>query len=74
MCIRDRDSVKLCDGVLVILDARAPAATYNKNLKKLFGNKPVLYVLNKSDLADEGRAKGFCALIERCLLYTSRCV
>ena len=59
------DSVKLCDGVLVILDARAPAATYNKNLKKLFGNKPVLYVLNKSDLADEGRAKGFCALIER---------
>lgn len=51
------DSVKLCDGVLVILDARAPAATYNKNLKKLFGNKPVLYVLNKSDLADEGRAK-----------------
>ena len=59
------DSVKLCDGVLVILDARAPAATYNKNLKKLFGNKPVLYVLNKSDLADEGRAKGFCGLIER---------
>jgi ribosome biogenesis GTP-binding protein ylqF len=59
------DSVKLCDGVLVILDARAPAATYNKNLKKLFGNRPVLYVLNKSDLADEGRAKGFCALIER---------
>ena len=49
------DSVKLCDGVLVILDARAPAATYNKNLKKLFGNKPVLYVLNKSDLADEGQ-------------------
>ena len=59
------DSVKLCDGVLVILDARAPAATFNKNLKKLFGNRPILYVLNKSDLADDGRTKGFCALIER---------
>lgn len=60
------ESVKLCDGVLVVLDARAPAATFNKNLKKLFGAKPVLYILNKSDLADEKRVAPFCSLIERC--------
>lgn len=59
------DSIKLCDGVLVVLDARAPAATFNKNLKKLFGQKPVLYILNKSDLADDIKVKGFISLIEK---------
>lgn len=49
------ESVALVDGVLAVLDARAPVATRNKNLNKLFGNKPVLYLLNKSDLADEKR-------------------
>ena len=53
----------LCDGVICVLDARAPAATLNKNLKKVFGGKPVLYLLNKADLADEG-ADGFVKLIE----------
>ena len=33
----------------------------NKNLKKIFGEKPILYVLNKSDLAD-GKADAFLAL------------
>ena len=46
------ESRALVDGVLFVLDARAPAATYNKKLKKLFGAKPVLFLLNKSDLAD----------------------
>ena len=59
------DSIKLCDGVLVVLDARAPAATFNKNLKKLFGTKPVLYILNKSDLAEEGRVRAFVSIIEK---------
>ena len=54
---------ELCDGVICVLDARAPAATLNKNLKKVFGGKPVLYLLNKADLADEG-ADGFVKLIE----------
>jgi ribosome biogenesis GTPase A len=47
------DNVAVCDGIIYVLDARCPAASFNKNLKKLFGDKPVLYVLNKSDLADE---------------------
>ncbi len=54
---------KLCDGVICVLDARAPVATLNKNLKKIFGEKPVLYLLNKGDLAD-GKADGFLRLIE----------
>ena len=44
--------VKLCDGIIYVLDARAPFACLNKTLEGLFANKPVIYVLNKSDLSD----------------------
>lgn len=54
----------LCDGVICVLDARAPVATYNARLIEIFKGKPVLYVLNKSDLAD-GKAEKFAALIEK---------
>ena len=43
----------LVDGVIFVLDARCPAASFNPKLKKMAQNKPVLYVLNKGDLADE---------------------
>lgn len=62
--MRDMEEKReLCDGVICVLDARAPAATFNKNLKKIFGAKPILYLLNKADLADGG-ADGFVRLIE----------
>lgn len=47
------DSLKLVDGVIMVLDARAPNATMNNKLGKLFQNKKVLYVINKSDLVEE---------------------
>lgn len=50
------DNVKLCDGIIYVLDARCPVSSFNPKLKKMFGSKPVLYVFNKSDLAD-GRAE-----------------
>lgn len=43
----------LVDGVVFVLDARCPAASFNPKLKKMAGAKPVLYVMNKCDLADE---------------------
>lgn len=46
------ESVSVCDGIVYVLDARCPAASYNPNLNKIFGAKPVLYVLNKGDMAD----------------------
>lgn len=54
----------LCDGIIYVLDARCPAASFNPKLKKTFGSKPVLYVLNKGDLAD-GKAESFVALIKK---------
>lgn len=47
------DSLKLVDGVIMVLDARAPNASMNDKLGKLFQNKKVLYVINKSDLVEE---------------------
>ncbi len=44
------DNLKAVDGVMIVLDARAPRASLNSKLDKLFVNKKVLYVLNKTDL------------------------
>ena len=63
--MRDMEAKKdLCDGVICVLDARAPIATHNKNLNKIFGSKPILYLLNKADLADPNKTDGFVKLIE----------
>ncbi len=45
--------LSIVDGVVFVLDARCPAASFNQRLKRLAAAKPVLYVLNKGDLADE---------------------
>ena len=63
--MRDMEAKRdLCDGVICVLDARAPIATYNKNLNKIFGAKPILYLLNKADLADPNKTDAFVRLIE----------
>ena len=47
------DNLKAVDGVMLVLDARAPRASINNKLSKLFVNKKVLYVLNKCDLIEK---------------------
>lgn len=47
------ENLKAVDGVMVVLDARAPRASVNNKLAKLFNNKKVLYVLNKCDLIEK---------------------
>lgn len=72
--MRDMEAKKdLCDGVICVLDARAPIATHNKNLNKIFGNKPILYLLNKADLADPAKTDAFVRLIESKGGYCIRC-
>ena len=62
--MRDMEEKRaLCDGVICVLDARAPIATYNPKLPEIFKGKPVLYVLNKSDLSD-GKCEKFVSQIE----------
>lgn len=57
-------NLSLVDGVVFVLDARCPASSFNGKLKKLANNKPVLYVLNKGDLAD-GRADNLLSAIKQ---------
>lgn len=45
------------DVVCYVLDSRAPISCINPTLNKLTQNKPVLYVFNKTDMADEKRVK-----------------
>lgn len=47
------EHLSLVDGIVFVLDARCPAASFNARLKTMARHKPVLYVLNKGDLADE---------------------
>ena len=72
--MRDMEAKRdLCDGIVCVLDARAPIATVNKNFKKIFGVKPVLYVLNKADLADATKTDGFMKLFESKGQYCVKC-
>ncbi len=72
--MRDMEAKRdLCDGVVCVLDARAPIATINQNLKKIFGEKPVLYVLNKADLADPNKTDAFLKYFEGRGKYVVKC-
>ena len=72
--MRDMEAKRdLCDGIICVLDARAPIATVNKNFKKIFGEKPVLYVLNKADLADNAKVDAFVRLFESKGKYCVKC-
>lgn len=51
------ENLKAVDGVMIVLDSRAPRASLNSKLDKLFVNKKVLYVLNKTDLVDPADIK-----------------
>ncbi len=59
------EQIKLVDGIIYVLDARAPFACINAKLNALFGAKPVVYVLNKSDLADEKGKKAALSAFEK---------
>ena len=50
------ENLKAVDGVMMVLDARAPRASINNKLSKMFAGKKILYVLNKSDLISSADA------------------
>lgn len=43
---------KICDCFIYILDARCPLSCINPEFVKVIGKKPIIYVLNKSDLVE----------------------
>ena len=53
------EEIKKVDMLIYVLDARAPFSCLNPSFTSLAINKPVLYVLNKCDLADDDITKKF---------------
>lgn len=59
------ENMKLCDGAIYVLDARAVFGCINSDLIKIFNNKPVLYLINKSDLVDSDSLKSIVEIFKR---------
>lgn len=52
--LREMQSLnKLCNCFIYVLDARSPKACINPEFVKVINGKPIVYVLNKCDKADE---------------------
>lgn len=49
-----RAELKLCDLIIYVLDARCPRSCLNPKFEEFTSRKPVLFVLNKADLAKRG--------------------
>lgn len=47
------ENVRLVDGIIYLLDARAIASCINPTFDKIIGDKPVLYVVSKIDLVEK---------------------
>lgn len=48
---------KNVDALIYVLDSRAPFACLNPEFVRIIGSKPILYVLNKIDIADDKKIK-----------------
>lgn len=57
-------NAKLCDALIYVLDARIPISSFNPKIDVIASNKPVLYVLNKADLADDAKTTKFVNLLK----------
>ncbi|MHB1421155.1 MAG: ribosome biogenesis GTPase YlqF [Bacillota bacterium] len=51
------ENIKLVDGVIELVDARAPESSRNPVLGRLLSGKPLILALNKADLAGEEATK-----------------
>lgn len=47
------EKLKVIDVIIEVLDARAPRSSINPDIEQIFSGKQKLFVLNKSDMADD---------------------
>ncbi len=60
-----KESLPLVDAVVEIADARVPVSSRNPELGDIIGNKPLMLILNKCDLADENATRRKIAELEK---------
>lgn len=51
--------VENVDIIIYLLDARAPESSFNPKFNEIIGNKHVLHIINKYDLADDKKTDAF---------------
>lgn len=51
------NDIKIVDAVIYVLDSRAPFSCVNPKFADFIGEKPIIYVFNKVDMADEQKVK-----------------
>lgn len=54
-----QQNIKKCDCIIYVLDARLPKSCFNPKIDSIVEHKPILYVLNKADLADDSKTQKF---------------
>ena len=54
------ENIKLIDALIYVLDARAPLSCINPDFGRYIEKLPVIYILNKSDLADTVQTDLWC--------------
>lgn len=54
-----QEEVKNIDVIIYVLDARAPKSCFNPSFYSIVEGKPILFILNKSDLCDEKDIKNW---------------
>lgn len=57
-------NIALVDLSVVVLDSRVPLSSLNPLVEKIICRKPVLYLLNKADLADESQTRLWAAWLK----------
>ena len=60
-----QENVKLVDIVAILLDARAPFSCRNQDLENMVQHKPIVYILNKADLADADKTREYLQRLSR---------
>lgn len=53
------ENIRLVDALVYVLDARAPLSCINPDFERYITRLPVVYVLNKADLADQAATAAF---------------
>ncbi|ENY68761.1 GTP binding protein [Metamycoplasma auris 15026] len=60
-----QEKQKIFDLFIVVMDARIPRSSFNEEIFKIINNKPILFVLNKSDKGDLSKLKPFIKEYEK---------
>lgn len=54
-----KETVKVADAAIIIVDSRAPLSSFPDGLEKIIGDKPRVIILNKTDLSDPQKTSKF---------------